>query len=94
MPASGNTPTVSGVPITIDRLSEVPAYRQLAAELKRLIEDQALPVDETVGKMRVPSIHDLIQETGLAQNTIRNAIAVLREEGLVVRVPGRGVFVK
>lgn len=83
-----------GVPIVIDRMSEEPAYRQLAAELKRLIAEGKLPVDDVTGKMRVPSIHDLIRDTGLAQNTIRNAIAVLREEGIVVRVPGRGVFVK
>lgn len=94
MPRTGDTPTVAGVPITIDRLSEVPAYRQLAAELRRLIGEGALPVDEVTGRMRVPSIHDLIRETGLAQNTIRAAIGVLREEGIVVRVPGRGVFVR
>jgi len=94
MPGSGDTPTVAGVPITIDRLSEVPAYQQLAAEIRRLIAERALPVDEDTGKMRVPSIHDLIRETGLAQNTILKAVGLLRAEGLVVRVPGRGVFVK
>lgn len=94
MAAPGDTPTVAGVPIKIDKLSEVPAYQQLAAEIRRLIGEGALPVDDGTGKMRVPSIHALIAETGLAQNTIRNAIGVLREEGLVVRVPGRGVFVR
>lgn len=94
MPAAGDTPTVAGVPIVIDRMSEEPAYRQLAAELRRLIAEGSLPVDDVTGKMRVPSIHDLIRDTGLAQNTIRNAIGVLREEGIVVRVPGRGVFVR
>ncbi len=42
----------------------------------------------------LPSIHELMAETGLAQNTIRSAVAVLREEGLVVTAPGRGVLVK
>lgn len=94
MAAPGDTPTVAGVPIKIDKLSEIPAYQQLAAEIRRLIDERALPVDEETGSMRVPSIHDLIAETGLAQNTIRHAVGVLREEGLVVRVPGKGVFVK
>ena len=85
---------MAGVPIVIDKMSEVPAYLQLAAEIRRLIGAGELPVDEERGKMRVPSIHDLIRETGLAQNTIRHAIALLRDEGLVVRVPGRGVFVR
>jgi len=41
----------------------------------------------------VPSITFLVQETGLAVGTIRKAIKVLSDEGLVVTVPGRGSFV-
>jgi DNA-binding GntR family transcriptional regulator len=41
----------------------------------------------------VPSITFLVQETGLAVGTIRKAIKVLADEGLVVTVPGRGSFV-
>ncbi len=73
----------------IDRLSEVPTYRQLADELRRLISTGQLKSGD-----RLPSIHELMAETGLAQNTIRSAVAVLREAGLVVTAPGRGVFVK
>ena len=89
MSGTGDGPTVADVPMKIDRLSEVPTYRQLADELRRLISTGQLKIGD-----RLPSIHELMAETGLAQNTIRSAVAVLREEGLVVTAPGRGVFVK
>jgi DNA-binding GntR family transcriptional regulator len=89
MPGYGDRPTVADVPIRIDRMSEVPTYRQLADELRRLITSGELKSGD-----RLPSIHELMAETGLAQNTIRSAVAVLREEGLVVTAPGRGVFVR
>lgn len=80
---------MADVSIKIDRMSEVPTYRQLANELRRLIRTGQLRSGD-----RLPSIHELMAETGLAQNTIRSAVSVLREEGLVVTAPGRGVFVK
>jgi len=89
MSGTGDGPTVADVPMKIDRLSEVPTYRQLADELRRLISTGQLKSGD-----RLPSIHELMAETGLAQNTIRSAVAVLREAGLVVTAPGRGVFVK
>ncbi len=89
MSGRGDGPTVADVPIKIDRMSEVPTYRQLADELRRLIRTGQLKSGD-----RLPSIHELMAETGLAQNTIRSAVAVLREEGLVVTAPGRGVFVR
>lgn len=42
----------------------------------------------------LPSLTDLTQETGLAPNTIRRAVKILRDEGLVYTVPGRGTFVR
>ncbi len=89
MPGYGDRPTVADVPIHIDRMSEIPTYKQLANELRRLIRTGQLKSGD-----RLPSIHELTMETGLAQNTIRSAVAVLRDEGLVVTAPGRGVFVK
>ncbi|HET9893723.1 MAG TPA: winged helix-turn-helix domain-containing protein [Streptosporangiaceae bacterium] len=79
--------------IVIDRLSPVPAKRQLANALRKMIADGELPVDEETQKMRLPSIHALITETGLALNTVRGAFDLLRQDGLIVTVPGRGTFV-
>ncbi len=41
----------------------------------------------------VPSILELTEETGLAVNTVRRAIKILADEGLVQTIPGRGTFV-
>lgn len=42
----------------------------------------------------LPSLTDLTEETGLAPNTIRRAIKILINEGLVYTVPGRGTFAR
>jgi len=36
---------------------------------------------------------DLAEQMGVAPNTVQRAMKVLREEGLVYSVPGRGTFV-
>ena len=42
---------------------------------------------------RVPSVRSLQQEYGGAQGTAERALTILREEGLIVSVQGRGHFV-
>lgn len=61
-------------------------YVQLAAQLRTRIKS---------GEIRsvLPSIMELTEETGLSINTVRRAIRVLIDEGLVYTVPGRGTFV-
>jgi GntR family transcriptional regulator len=44
-------------------------------------------------KGRLPSERDLAVEYGVAYGTVRRAMGVLRERGLVVSVHGRGTFV-
>jgi GntR family transcriptional regulator len=73
----------------IDQRSPVPAYRQLADILQGQIESGKLPPDS-----RLASETTLIQEYGVARGTVRQAIAVLRDRGLVVTVQGRGSYVK
>ena len=43
---------------------------------------------------RLPSERDLKNEFGLAPMTIRKAVRLLRDEGLVIAVTGRGVYVR
>lgn len=75
--------------ITIDLLSETPPYVQLADQLRAMISAGE------IGKGQpIPSIHALIQQTGLAKNTVSKAVGVLKGEGLVGQVPGRGVYVR
>lgn len=68
--------------------SDVPSYVQLADQLRQgIMESKWLPREP------IPSITDLVGETGLAVGTVRKAIKVLADEGLVYIVPGRGTFV-
>ena len=43
---------------------------------------------------RVPSIMELADETGLSAATVKRALGLLRDEGLIYAVPGRGTFVR
>jgi len=72
--------------VTIDLEQPTPPYRQLAAILRDKIAS-----DELTG--RLPSEKTLMQEYGLAHGTVRKAIAVLRDEGLVQTTPGWGTYV-
>jgi GntR family transcriptional regulator len=42
---------------------------------------------------KLPTIDQVVRETGLSPMTIRRAMKVLADEGLVEVVPGRGSFV-
>ena len=63
-------------------------YLQLAAILRDAIADGTYPRGR-----KLPSNLDLVEETGLSPMTIRRAMRVLAEEGLVRIIPGRGTYV-
>lgn len=73
--------------VSIDPESGVPVYRQLAGILAGQIERGEIT-------RRLPSENTLIQTYGLALGTVRKAIGVLRDEGLVFTTPGVGTFVR
>ncbi len=70
----------------IDETSPEHPYLQLAGLLRAEIVS---------GKItnQLPSITKLTEETRLAVGTVRRAINILVQEGLVETVPGRGTFV-
>ncbi len=72
----------------IDHEGPVTPYRQLAEILRARIARG----DWAPGR-RMASENDLVQQYGLARTTVRRAIAVLAEEGVVTVVPQRGTFV-
>ena len=74
--------------VTIDPEAATPVYVQLADILRRGIEDGTYPPDRAL-----PSIRTLQQTYGIADGTIQKALAILKAEGLVRTVRGRGVFV-
>ncbi|MFK7847621.1 MAG: FadR/GntR family transcriptional regulator [Rhodothermales bacterium] len=61
--------------------------RELTAELRRRIDDGEWRTEGTL-----PSERQLAEELGVARNTVRSAVAMLREEGTLVSEVGRGTF--
>ncbi|SER55617.1 GntR family transcriptional regulator [Streptomyces qinglanensis] len=72
----------------IDHEGPVTPYRQLAEILRARIARG----DWAEGRP-IPSETRLVQEYGLARSTVRRAIALLAEQGVVWTVQGRGTYV-
>jgi GntR family transcriptional regulator len=72
--------------VKIDPASPDHPYVQVADQLRARITSREIT-------SLLPSIMELTEETGLAPNTIRRAIKILVDEGLVQTIPGRGTFV-
>jgi DNA-binding GntR family transcriptional regulator len=75
--------------VVIRHDSAVPVYRQLAAMLREDIESGQLAPG-----MPLPSESSLTQEHGISRDSVRRAMDVLREEGLVITVQGKGTYVR
>ncbi len=76
--------------IELDRDAMTPLYVQLANVLRDRIRRGEIPVGR-----RLPSQSELETETGgvVSRRTIKSALEVLTDEGLVQGVQGKGVFV-
>jgi GntR family transcriptional regulator len=72
-----------------DPLAPVPRYRQIASIIRQRIESGELQPERPI-----PSEAQIMQEFGVARATARHAAELLRDEGLVVKVPGLGTFVR
>jgi DNA-binding GntR family transcriptional regulator len=72
----------------IDPMSPTPLYKQLADLLAAQIKSGAIPADRPL-----PSESRLQQEHDVSRGTVRAAIRLLREQGVVVTVPQRGTYV-
>jgi DNA-binding GntR family transcriptional regulator len=73
----------------IDHESGTPVYEQLAGILRDMIKSGEIATDRPL-----PSVKTLMQRYGVAQGTAEHAVRVLKDEGLVRSVRGKGVFVK
>lgn len=69
-------------------MNPTPLYTQLADILREMITS-----GELEARSPLPSESYLQQEQGVARGTVRQAIGILRDEGLVVTIGGRGTFV-
>jgi GntR family transcriptional regulator len=75
--------------VSVDRASGLPAYRQVANQLRAQIAAGEYPAGT-----QLPSERELVDRYAVSRPTIRQAIAVLRTEGLVLAEHGRGLFVR
>ncbi|MCA2220594.1 GntR family transcriptional regulator [Nonomuraea aurantiaca] len=74
--------------MTIDHEGPTPLYRQLADLLRAQIVDGTLPPNRPI-----PTEQRLMHEHELGRDTVRKAVAILRKEGLIIAIRGRGTFV-
>lgn len=72
----------------LDREAPEPLYEQLAAAIRARILSGDIPAGR-----RVPSQEELIQEHGISVRTVDSAMKMLKAEGLVRTVKGKGLFV-
>jgi GntR family transcriptional regulator len=75
--------------VTIDHEGSTPVYLQLAAVLRSMIESGEIPPDRPL-----PSVKSMMQTYGVAQGTAERAVRILKDEGLVRTVIGKGVYVR
>lgn len=68
---------------------EVPPSRQVAA-----IIEAAIRSGEFRPGSAIPSENDLMQMTGLGRKSVRKAVRILRDDGLVRTVATRGSYVR
>lgn len=66
----------------------LPLYLQIASELRRNIEESVFKVGD-----RLPTETELSERFGVNRHTLRRAVDVLRQEGIVGVERGRGTFV-
>ena len=62
-------------------------YLQVADDVQRRITEGEIAT-------KLPSERSFAEEYGVAYTTVRHAMAVLRERGVIVTVHGRGTYVK
>ena len=82
--------------LAIDVISPVHPYLQLANQLRAAIEAGEFD------RKQFPSLWEIVNETRfdgepdrrISYNTARRAVKILKDEGLLDAVPGRGTFVR
>jgi GntR family transcriptional regulator len=75
--------------VSIDPYAATPLYQQLADLLRAQIARGALPAGRAI-----PGTGVLAETHRVSRGTVRKAVELLKEEGLLVAVVGRGTFVR
>jgi Transcriptional regulators len=74
--------------VEIDRFDPTPIYQQVAA----IIRDR-IKIGELRPRDQIPSESQMVAEHGIARDTARQAVALLRAEGWVITLGQRGTYV-
>jgi DNA-binding GntR family transcriptional regulator len=82
----GDVPNVEHM--EIDRFNPTPIYKQVARAIRERIKSGELQPKEPV-----PSESKMVADYGIARDTARQAVALLRSEGWVITLPQRGTYV-
>jgi GntR family transcriptional regulator len=69
-------------------MDPTPLYDQLATILRKQIQS-----GELASGSLLPSESYMEQEHQISRSTVRHALAILRDEGLVITITARGTFV-
>ncbi|NUO87118.1 MAG: GntR family transcriptional regulator [Cupriavidus sp.] len=86
--ATANIAANDGIALSDDNAGGVTRYRQLASVLRHKIVSGEYPVGH-----QLPTVEHLAQTYGIAKVTVRQAYALLTEEGLISSQRGRGTHV-
>jgi DNA-binding LacI/PurR family transcriptional regulator len=69
-------------------MNKLPLYKQIQEVIRtKIIAGELRPKD------RVPSEQEMMEEFKVSKITVKNALTALADEGLVIRVQGKGTFV-
>jgi GntR family transcriptional regulator len=82
-------PATDVLTVNLDPASDRPVFRQISDHLRDAISSGRLAEGD-----QLPSESQLIDHYGVTRMTARQALGVLKGEGLVVAEHGRGVFVR
>src|SRR5262245_66091019 len=74
--------------MVLEPLSRDTLTKQATETLRRFILTEDLMPDE-----QLPSERELSESLSVSRNIVREALSVLVAEGLIVKQPGRGIFV-
>ncbi|WP_344834071.1 GntR family transcriptional regulator [Nonomuraea dietziae] len=67
---------------------KTPLFRQIAGDI-----EQRIRTGQLQPRRPIPGESTLVQEYEVARETVRRAMALLREQGWIYTVPARGSFV-
>jgi GntR family transcriptional regulator len=76
------------MPRVVDHESNVPVYVQLADILRDMIKS-----GELAPHRALPTIPSLMHDHDVSDGTVKRSIGILRDEGLVELVKGKGTYV-